>query len=124
MNASDTIELVRRIERLGIELRPDRANGRVLFRPARLMPDALALELASSKWAVIRYLESRTPIEQFLDGIPNEDDRDDFRIMYEERVAERVICQGNTEAEAATIAFDELGRVVDERIGRLQGGAA
>lgn len=112
---AEAIALIRRIERIGIELRPDGDRGVVLYRPAALMPDELGAELAANKWAVMTYLESRSRVDALLDPL-RDAEREELRYQYEER-AGIVEYDGKLPRDMAEeIAWPELGQELVRRL--------
>lgn len=116
--APDIIALVRHAEGIRrVELRP--AGERILFRPVDGLSDDEQFQLARHKQAVLRYLSERSPMQAAFDRIGNDEIREELQVTFDERVAERMICQGNSREDAEAIAWDELGGIVERRIGEL-----
>jgi hypothetical protein len=117
LHPPEIVSLVRRIQRLGVELRPDRDRGRILFRPADRLPDELAADVLAAKWQVMVYLEDRGWIGAALDSLPDDDARSDLMDVVLETFAVRTIELNESDEHAAAIALDVAERHLLDRLG-------
>lgn len=115
MRAEPTIlELVRRAEAVH---RVDLAehDGRLVAAPAGRLPEALALELANRKQAVLSYLRERSCVEHVLDKVSVDVERDELHASFFERVDIQELVHGADRQTAIAVAWRELGETLEHR---------